>query len=115
MSLTIEVMYEKNEILEIYLNEIYLGQKASEAINGIGEASFFYFGKPVSNLSLVEAATLAGLIRGPNNYSPYIDKDRCQKRRNMVLNAMYEQGWISDEELKMALPLPVEAVGYASY
>jgi len=115
MSLTIEVMYEKNEILEIYLNEIYLGQKASEAINGIGEASFFYFGKPVSNLSLAEAATLAGLIRGPNHYSPYIDKDRCQKRRNMVLNAMYEQGWISDEELKKALTLPVEAVGYASY
>ncbi|MDH3720340.1 MAG: transglycosylase domain-containing protein, partial [Desulfobacteraceae bacterium] len=115
MSVTIEVMYEKNEILEIYLNEIYLGQKASEAINGIGEASFFYFGKSVSNLSLVEAATLAGLIRGPNHYSPYIDKDRCQKRRDMVLNAMVEQGWISDEELKMALPLPVEAVGYASY
>jgi penicillin-binding protein 1B len=115
MSLTIEVMYEKNEILEIYLNEIYLGQKASDAINGIGEASFFYFGKPVSNLSLVEAATLAGLIRGPNHYSPYIDKDRCQKRRNIVLNAMYEQRWISDEELEMAMPLPVEAVGYASY
>lgn len=115
LSLTMEVMYEKNEILEIYLNEIYLGQKASEAINGIGEASFFYFGKPVSDLSLNGAATLAGLIRGPNHYSPYIDKDRCRKRRNIVLNAMYEQGWISDEELKMALPLPVEAVGYASY
>ena len=115
MSLTIEVMYEKNEILEIYLNEIYLGQKASEAINGIGEASFFYFGKPVSNLSLAESATLAGLIRGPNHYSPYIDKNRCQKRRNTVLNAMYEQGWISDEELKIALPLPVEAIGYSSY
>jgi penicillin-binding protein 1B len=115
MSLTIEVMYDKNEILEIYLNEIYLGQKASEAINGIGEASFFYFGKPVSNLSLVEAATLAGLIRGPNYYSPYADKERCQKRRNLVLNAMFEQGWISDEELKTALPLPVESVGYASY
>ena len=115
MSLTIEMMYEKNEILEIYLNEIYLGQKASEAINGIGEASFFYFGKPVNNLSLVEAATLAGLIRGPNYYSPYIDKERCKKRRNMVLNAMFEQGWISDEELKTGLPLPVEAVGYASY
>ena len=115
MSLTIEMMYEKNEILEIYLNEIYLGQKASEAINGIGEASFFYFGKPVSNLSLVEAATLAGLIRGPNHYSPYIDKDRCQKRRNMVLNAMHEQRWISDEELKKAAPLPVKTFGYASY
>ncbi len=115
MSLTIEVMYEKNEILEIYLNEIYLGQKASEAINGFGEASSFYFGKPVNELSLVESATLAGLIRGPNHYSPYIDKGRCKKRRNMVLNAMYEMGWISDEELKAALPLPVETIGYASY
>lgn len=115
MSLTIEMMYEKNEILEIYLNEIYLGQKASEAINGIGEASFFYFGKPVNTLSLAEVATLGGLIRGPNHYSPYVDKNRCKKRRNVVLNAMYEQGWISDEELKTTLPLPVKAVGYASY
>jgi len=115
MSIIIEMMYEKNEILEIYLNEIYLGQKASEAISGFGEASFFYFGKPVNELSLVEAATLAGLIRGPNHYSPYIDKESCKKRRNMVLNAMYEMEWISEEELKTALPLPVEAIGYASY
>ena len=63
MSLTMEVMYEKNEILEIYLNEIYLGQKASEAIDGIGEASFFYFDKPVEELSLIEGATIACLIR----------------------------------------------------
>jgi len=65
MSLTMEIMYEKNEILEIYLNEIYLGQKVSEAINGIGEASFFYFDKPVEELSLIEGATIACLIRGP--------------------------------------------------
>jgi len=115
MSLIIELMYEKNEILEIYLNEIYLGQKASEAITGFGEASYFYFGKPVNELSLVEAATLAGLIRGPNLYSPYINIDRCKKRRNIVLNAMYEMEGITEEELKMALPLPVEAIGYASY
>jgi penicillin-binding protein 1B len=115
MSLTMEMMYKKNEILEIYLNEIYMGQKGSEAINGIGEASIFYFGKPVDKLSLAEAATLGGLIRGPNHYSPYVDKDRCKKRRNVVLKAMYEQGWISDEELKTTLPLPVTAVGYAFY
>ena len=115
MSLTIEMMYQKSEILEIYLNEIYMGQNASEAINGIGEASIFYFGKPVEKLSLAEAATLGGLIRAPNYYSPYIDKNRCMKRRNVVLNAMYKQGWISDEELKSTLPLPVNAVGYAAY
>jgi 1A family penicillin-binding protein len=115
MSITIEMMYEKNEILEIYLNEIYMGQNASEAINGIGEASIFYFGKPVSQLSLAEAATLGGLIRAPNHYSPYFDKDRCRKRRNAVLEAMHKQGWISDEELKATLPLPVKTVGYTSY
>lgn len=115
MSLTMEIMYEKNEILEIYLNEIYLGQKASDAINGIGEASFFYFDKPVEELSLIEGATIACLIRGPNYYSPYIDKTRCKKRRNLVLYAMKDKGWISDEELGDALLSPVNAVGYESY
>jgi len=115
MSLTIEVMYEKDEILEIYLNEIYMGQKASEAINGIGEASFFYFDKPVEELSLIEGATIACLIRGPNYYSPYADKKHCQKRRNLVLNAMYEKGWISEQELEIALLSPVIAAGYESY
>ena len=115
LSLTMETMYEKNEILEIYLNEIYLGQKASVAISGIGEASFFYFGKSVMDLSLNEAATIAGLIRGPNYYSPHIHKERCRKRRNMVLNAMHQKGWISDEELKTVLPLPIKTVGYGAY
>ncbi len=115
MSLTMEIMYEKNEILEIYLNEIYLGQKASEAINGIGEASFFYFDKPVEELSLIEGAIIACLIRGPNFYSPYVDETRCKKRRNLVLYAMKDKGWISDEELGYALLSPVKAVGYESY
>ena len=115
MSLTMEIMYEKNEILEIYLNEIYLGQKASDAINGIGEASFFYFDKPVEELTLIEAATIACLIKGPNLYSPYIDKIRCKKRRNIVLYAMKDKGWISDKALGDALLSPVNAVGYESY
>ena len=115
MSLTIEAMYEKDEILEIYLNEIYLGQKASEAINGIGEASFFYFDKPVEELSLIEGATIACLIRAPNYYSPYADKKRCQKRRNLVLNAMYDKGWISEQELEIALLSPVIAAGFEFY
>jgi len=115
MSLTMEIMYEKNEILEIYLNEIYLGQKASDAISGIGEASFFYFDKPVEELSLIEGATIACLIKGPNFYSPYIDKTRCKKRRNLVLYAMKDKGWISDEALEDASLSGVNAVGYESY
>jgi Membrane carboxypeptidase (penicillin-binding protein) len=67
------------------------------------------------DLSLNEAATIAGLIRGPNYYSPHIHKERCRKRRNMVLNAMHQKGWISDEELKTVLPLPIKTVGYGAY
>lgn len=112
LSVIIETIYEKDEILEIYLNEIYLGQKGSVSINGVGEASSFYFDKPVSKLSLSEAAIIAGLIKGPNNYSPYVDKSRCKDRRNMVLHAMHRKGWINNDRLKTALSAKVEAAGF---
>jgi penicillin-binding protein 1B len=115
MSLTMEAMYEKSEILEIYLNEIYLGQKGSVSINGVGEASYFYFGKPIGELSLPEAATIAGLIKGPNHYSPYGDIDRCRARRNVVLHAMHHNEWISEAELQATLGLPVKAVSPRVY
>jgi penicillin-binding protein 1B len=115
MSLTMEFMYDKNEILEIYLNEIYLGQKGSVSINGVGEASHFYFGKPVGALSLAEAATIAGLIRSPNNYSPYADKKRSLARRNTVLQTMNKSGWISKEEFQTTLSSPLETVGFKAY
>jgi penicillin-binding protein 1B len=112
MSLIIELKYAKNEILEIYLNEIYLGQKGSVSINGVGEASHFYFGKPVEKLSLNEAAAIAGMIKGPNYYSPYVDKGRCRNRTNLVLRAMQRNGWISDETLNTALETPIRPVGF---
>ena len=112
ISVIIEFKYEKEEILEIYLNEIYLGQKGPEAINGVGEASYFYFGKPVKELSRAEAATIAGLIKAPNNYSPYRDEARCLSRRNFVLNAMHTKGWLSQEDLKADLRVPVKTVGF---
>ena len=107
ISITIEIRYTKDEILEIYLNEIYLGQKGSVSINGVGEASNFYFSKPVTELSLAESALIAGLIRAPNYYSPYTDKKRCQERRNLVLQAMYKQRLISDHELQIASARPI--------
>ncbi|GAB4333406.1 MAG: penicillin-binding protein 1B [Candidatus Abyssubacteria bacterium] len=115
MSLIIELKYEKSEILEIYLNEIYLGQKESVSINGVGEASYFYFGKPVSELSVAEAASLAGLIRAPNHYSPYVDAEKCRVRRDSVLRAMHENGWLSPEELDAALAAPVRVAGAADF
>lgn len=115
LAFTMEWMYAKKEILEIYLNEIYLGQKGSVAINGIGEAAYFYFGKSVNDLSVSEAATIAGLIKAPNHYSPYVDKKACRSRRNSVLASMQRLGWLSDENLDAQIKTPVEPVGYTVF
>ncbi len=111
IALIIEFRYEKDEILEIYLNEIYWGQNGAEAINGVGEAARFYFGKKVSALTITESAVLAGLIKAPNIYSPYIHPERCQQRRNTVLQAMAQMGMLDKTRLSRELVLPVETVG----
>jgi len=115
ISIMLEAMYDKDEILEIYLNEIYLGQRGSVSINGVGEAARFYFGKSVHKLSLSEAAALAGLIKAPNYYSPYVDQERCRARRDQVLLAMQHRGLISAAMLATALQAPLETVGFAAY
>ncbi|MBN2034908.1 MAG: PBP1A family penicillin-binding protein [Deltaproteobacteria bacterium] len=115
LAVTMEFTLAKDEIIEIYLNEIYLGQKGSISINGIGEASRFYFGKHPGRLTLDEGAVLAGLIRAPNLYSPYADKERCTLRRNTVLKAMNKLGWISQEQMAKAISKPVRPSGYESY
>ncbi len=112
LAIVMEFKYSKHDILEIYLNEIYLGQKGSVAVNGIGEAAYFYFGKPVQELSFSEAATIAGLIRAPNHYSPYIDKTACRKRRNSVLKAMQIRGWLTAAQLQANTKTPVITAGY---
>jgi len=111
LALVIEWRYDKPTILEIYLNEIYLGQNQSVSINGIGEASRFYFGKPARELTVAEAATLAGLIKSPNTYSPYADPGRCRQRRDGVLRAMQDHGWITPEVCAEALQTAVQSVG----
>jgi penicillin-binding protein 1B len=113
LAVVMELKYQKDDILEIYLNEIYLGQKGSVAINGVGEAAFFYFGKPVDDLFRAEAAVIAGLIKAPNHYSPYQDSERCRSRRDAVLRAMHAKDWISRTELLADLKIPVKTVGYS--
>ena len=112
LALVIEWRYDKATILEMYLNEIYFGQNGSVSINGIGEASRFYFDKPAAALSIAEAAVLAGLIRSPNTYSPYADAERCRQRRDRILRAMHDHGWISAEAHAAARDTPVQPAGY---
>jgi penicillin-binding protein 1B len=107
LALVIEVRYSKEEILEMYLNEIYLGQRGSVAVHGVGEAARYYFGRNVEDLTLAESAVLAGMIRAPNRYSPYRNPDACKERRAVVLHRMREIGKISPEELEAALSEPI--------
>ncbi|MDP9360773.1 MAG: PBP1A family penicillin-binding protein [Acidobacteriota bacterium] len=107
MALLLEAHASKNEILEAYLNEIYLGQNGAVQIIGVEQASQVYFGKHVTYLTLPEAATLAGIIRSPNVLSPLSHPDRAKSRRDTVLQLMKEQGYITDTEYEQAIAAPL--------
>ncbi|HXG52995.1 MAG TPA: PBP1A family penicillin-binding protein [candidate division Zixibacteria bacterium] len=103
MALIAERKYSKAEILENYLNEIYLGQRGSQGIFGVWEASQFYFSKPLSDLTVGEMALLAGLIRAPNALSPYRSLDVATKRRNVVLAKMLDDKIITRRQYEAAV------------
>ncbi len=86
----LEARYSKDQILEAYLNEVYMGQRGPVAISGMGEASRFYFRKRPGELSLAESALLAGMISSPGLYNPYRHPEAALARRNRVLNSMVE-------------------------
>jgi len=109
LSTALEWRYSKDQILEAYLNEIYLGQSGGSAVRGVGAASRAYFGKEVHQLALPEAALLAGMIRGPNNYSPVANPDRARERRDVVLTRMRDLGKISEADYRRARKEPVRA------
>ena len=114
----LERRYTKDEILEKYLNSIYFGHSCF----GITSAANFYFGKSPRDLTVGEGAILAGLIQSPNHYSPFKNPERCQKRKAVVLNAMLNNGNITEKEKIEALnePLPTSPYtkqdeGYAHF
>src|SRR5205807_85157 len=85
------------EILELYLNDIPLGQRGSFGIRGVPEAARLFFGRDISNVSLAETATIAGVIQAPSALSPFNNTARCRERRNVVLATMVESGYITQE------------------
>ncbi len=98
MAMIVEARYDKHEILETYLNEIYLGQRGPTAIHGVGEAAHVFFGKSARELDIAESALLAAVIHSPNGLSPYREPERALRRRNLVLDMMEEQGRLSRED-----------------
>jgi penicillin-binding protein 1B len=108
MSVILETRLSKEQIFALYANQVYLGQQSGFSINGFGEAADAYFNKDVTNLTLPEAAFLAGLIRSPNRYNPYHDLETATARRNQVLDNMAETGAITQEEAAQAKAQPLQ-------
>ncbi len=102
----LEATYSKNQILELYLNEVFLGQEGNVAIHGFGEAAESFFGKDVSQLSLIESATLAGIIKAPSKFSPRQHPQKAFERAQVVLEKMHDLGHIDDKALAAAKAQP---------
>lgn len=98
MALLLDARYSKDEILEAYANEIYLGQDGSRAIHGFGLASHFYFRRPLKELDLPRLALLVALVRGPSYYNPRRHPDRAKKRRDLVLDILHTRGFINKKQ-----------------
>jgi penicillin-binding protein 1B len=108
MALLLEFHASKDEILEGYINEIYLGQDGPRAIHGFGLASQYYFGKPIDSLSLSQQAALIAVVRGPSYYNPWRHSERVLKRRDRVLDTALREGVITENT---ALRAKIEPLG----
>jgi penicillin-binding protein 1B len=107
LAFVLERRATKQEILELYLNDVYLGQAGSFGINGVGEAARIYFRKDVANLTLPESALLAGMIQSPNPYNPFRHEKRATERRNEVIRAMQDAGFIDTATMEASLKAPL--------
>ncbi|HEV2829511.1 MAG TPA: PBP1A family penicillin-binding protein [Pyrinomonadaceae bacterium] len=114
LSYALEQRLTKEDIFALYCNEVYLGQRGAVAVRGVQEAASIYFGKTLNQLSLAEAATIAGMIQGPTRFSPTQHAEAARERRNVVLEAMARDGWISSEQVAAVSQEPV-ALSNASY
>ena len=108
MSLVLERRASKDEILELYLNDVYLGQRGSFAIHGVAEAARLFFGKDVANLTVGEAAVIAGVIQNPGLHSPFVNPKNAVERRNVVLRAMADEEYITEEVASRASREPLQ-------
>ena len=108
IAIELEQKFSKQRIFEMYANQVYMGQRGSFTIDGFAEAAHAYFNKDVKNLTLPEAALLAGMIQRPNYLSPYKNPKRALERRNLVLDAMVETGAITSEQAEHAKATPLK-------
>lgn len=114
MAVLLELHYSKDEILQAYLNEIYLGQNGKRSINGFGLASQFYFDKPLKELRVDQQALLVGMAKGPSVYNPRRHPNDSKARRNTVLNNMLVEGYLPQEDYDAAIQKSLGVVDKAA-
>lgn len=115
MSILLELHYDKGDILETYLNEVYLGQAGTRSINGFGLASQFYFGESLRDLGVHQIALLVGMVKGPSYYNPRRHPERATARRNLVISEMEEAGLIEPVRAAQARGRPLGVSERPSY
>ncbi len=117
MAVIMDYRYSKGQILETYLNEIYLGQNKAQGVYGFGLASYFYFGLPLNELEPDQMALLVGMVRGPSYYDPWRFPDRAQERRDLVLKLLLDNLKIEPPEYQVYLSRPLALLprGQMSY
>jgi penicillin-binding protein 1B len=106
-AMLMEARYDKRTILEAYLNQVYLGQRGSQAIHGVAAASEFWFGRDLRDLNTEQIALMVGIVRGPSHYDPRRNPERATERRNFALSQFHETGLIDDAEYERALKAPL--------
>jgi penicillin-binding protein 1B len=114
MAVVIDARYSKEEIINAYINEVFLGQNGAVAVHGFGLASHFYFDKPLPELSVPEIATLIGLVKGPSFYSPSKYPERALERRNVVLRLLFEANEISSNDYAGFVAAPLNTASSES-
>ena len=114
MAFLLEVHFEKRDLMNAYINEIYLGQDGNRAVHGFGLASQFYFGKPLAELQLHEVALLVAIVRGPSYYDPRRHADRARARRDLVLKLMAQYKVIDERAAAAAAKRPLGIVNAAT-
>ncbi|GHG65498.1 penicillin-binding protein 1B [Alishewanella longhuensis] len=115
IALVLDFRFSKDQILEAYLNEIYLGQNHATAVHGFGLASRFYFGKPLAELAPEQYALLIGVVKGPGYYDPRRFPERAQRRRDLVLRLMFEQHLLDRPAFEQAINKPMQLVPRGQY
>ena len=110
LAMYLELRYSKDRILTIYLNHIYLGQEGPVSIAGVKAAAKFYFSRDLRELTPAECATIAGLIRSPHRYNPFLNPDEALERRDFVLKRMRDDGYLTDAQLAQEAAKPLGVV-----